>query len=222
MAKLWIQSEPLNKFSEAIRTLRESLYASISGEENPLIITSSPHRGDGCSTLTVNLAAAIAQSGKRVLLIDGDLNGKGLEDFFSLEANGGFVKIIEGEGGQTVPSGIENLDLLPSGTSKGGKHPFDSPRVKEFLLKFRKEYDLVIIDAAPILESSDTVVLGKHASGVILVFRSGNFQREDELVARDLLERSGVKIIGAVINGISEQDQDPYYTYQRHLEMKRK
>ncbi len=222
MAKLWIESEPLNKFSDAVRTLRESLFAHISDIENPLIITSSPHRGDGCTTLTANLAGSIGQSGKRVLLIDGDLNGKGLAEYFKHESNGGFVKIIEGGDVKTVSSGIENLDILPCGIPKGNKHPFDSPRVIDLLQKYRKEYDIVIIDTAPILESSDPVVLGKHASGIILVFRAGNFQREDELVARELLERSGIKIIGAVINGVRQQDQDPYYTYQRHLEMNRK
>ncbi|MBU1023899.1 CpsD/CapB family tyrosine-protein kinase [bacterium] len=215
--KLWIETEPLNKYSESIRSLRESLYARLSGQKNPVIVVSSPHRQDGCSTLTANLAASIAQSGKRVLLIDGDLTGNGLENLFQVDSKDGFIQILDGGGGKIVPSGLKNLDFLPTGAPKANSHPFDSPRLKEFLNKFQNDYDFVLIDTAPVLESSDIIILGQNSAGVILVFKAGNFQREDEITSREMLERSGVKIIGAVVNGIKEKDQDPYYTYQRFL-----
>ena len=219
--RLWIESDPLNKYSEAIRSLRESLYSHLTDQKKPVIAVSSPHREDGCSTLTANLAASIAQSGKRVLLIDADLSGDSFGKLFQIDSNEGFIQILDGGGGKIVPSGLKNLDLLPTGTPKTDGHPFDSSRLKEFIDKFQNDYDFVLIDTAPVLESSDIILLGQCASGVILVFKAGNFQREDEITSREKLERSGIKIIGAVVNGVEERDQDPYYTYQRFMEKNR-
>jgi capsular exopolysaccharide synthesis family protein len=218
--KLWIQIEPLGKFSEAIRAARESLFSHLKDDPHPVVVLCAPHRGDGASTITANLAASIAHLGKKVLLIDSDLTGDGLTQFMSQDSKSTFVNAMESGNITTVPTNIENLDFLASGTATTGKHPFDSPNLQVVFEKLKNRYDIILIDTSPILESSDAVVLGQKASGVILVFMAGNYLREDEISSREILERSGVKIIGAIMNRTREDQNDPYYTYQRFLELR--
>jgi tyrosine-protein kinase Etk/Wzc len=154
--------------------------------------------------------------------VDGDFAGRGLEDIFGISHKMGLLEYFSGNQVETIPTGIENLMFLPAGTSTSGTHPFDSPKLKDIIDGFRKSFDAVFIDTAPILDKCDAVVLGQKASGVLLVFRAGNFIREDEITAREMLERSNVRMIGAIFNRIREEDQDPFYTYQRYLEKQEK
>jgi len=216
--KLWIEDDPLNKFSEAIRTLRETLFAQLPEGASPVMIMTATHRGDGCSTVTANLAASCAHTGRRVLAIDGDFSGRGLEEIFGISHKAGLLEYIGGNRAEVVSTGIDNLGFLPAGITTSGAHPFDSPKFGEILENLRKSYDVIMIDTAPVLEKSDAVVLGQKSNGVILVFLAGNFLREDELTAREILDRSNVRVIGVIFNRIREEDQDPFYTYQRYLE----
>jgi capsular exopolysaccharide synthesis family protein len=218
--KLWIQIEPLGKFSEAIRAARESLFSHLKDEPNPVVVLCAPHRGDGASTIAANLAASIAHLGKKVLLIDSDLTGDGLTQFMSPDSKSTFTNAMESGNILPVPTNIENLDFLASGTATSGKHPFDSPNLQAVFEKLKTRYNIILIDTSPILESSDAVVLGQKASGVILIFMAGNYLREDEISSREILERSGVRIIGAIMNRIRGDQSDPYYTYQRFLELR--
>ena len=220
--KLWIETAPLTRFSESIRSLREALFSQFQPNEKPVLVMSAPHKGDGCSTVTANLAASCAHAGKKTLIIDGDIAGKGLDEIIGSSAKAGLLEYITGAQKAGISSVFERLDFLPAGSTTQGGHPFDSPRLKDIIEEFRRNYDIIFFDTPPVLNTSDAVVLGQKSTGLILVFRAGSFLREDELTTRELLDRSGVRIIGAIVNRSREEDNDPYYTYQRLLEKKEK
>jgi capsular exopolysaccharide synthesis family protein len=219
MAKeLWIQTQPLSGFSQAIRTMRESLFTHLKDKKNPVITMCAPRRGDGCSTISANLAASIAHTGMKTLIIDADLQSHGLDEFFGAKQEGGFIDAILGKSCKPSATGFENLHYLQTGVSPDSMHPLDSPRANALLDSLQGSYNFIMIDTAPVLETSDPVVLGQKSTALVLVFRSGSFLRDDEISAREMLIRSGVKILGIVVNRILEEDRDRYYTYQKMLE----
>lgn len=190
--------------AEAYRTLRTNLIFSQSlGALRTLVVTSAAP-GDGKTTTAANLAAAYAQHGLRVVLVDCDLRRPRLAGVFGIPKEPGFTQLVLGHGSmeQVVrPSGVEGLWVVPSGTQPPNPSELlGGDATRETLAALAREYDLVLLDTPPLLAAADAAILGSYADGVILVVRAGKTERAAAQQARRQLATVGARLLGAVLN----------------------
>lgn len=191
---------------EGLRSLQTALHFSLADVPHPLVLVTGPAPGTGKSFVSVNLAAVHAANGQRVLLIDGDLRKGYLHQYFGLERGAGFAELLDGRAraDDVVRRGVApNLDFLPTGELPAApiallQHAGTGAR----LASLRERYDLVIVDAAPLLAVADATWLDTHADATLLVARAGS-TRAGELVesARRLPQRPAGSL-GVVLNGL--------------------
>jgi capsular exopolysaccharide synthesis family protein len=202
-------------------TLTSILLPSQDGETPQVILFTSPCAGDGKTTVACNLSIAMAEIGRKVLLIEGDLRRPRLHKVFGVANNSGLSlsDLLWAELPlETVPiadlvrqTDVSGLSLLPAGSC--GANPanlFYSPRMKRLLNRFRKEFDMILIDAPPMIHLADARVLGKFADGVILVVRSGQTTAESALFARQRFEEDGTRVLGTVLNSWNPRSSTRY------------
>jgi len=197
---------PKSRQSEAYRGVRTALYFGGGNEGHQVIQITSPHAGDGKTTLAGNLAIAIADSGKKVALLDADFRRPRVHKLFGLENTAGLSSLILGE--TEIPDAIRstcvtNLTVITSGTPP--KNPSDlltSPRFKELLDVLKEQYDFVVIDSPPVLAVTDPTVIAPRVDGVLLVMRLSKHARDAAVRAVEALSGVGVRILGIVINGV--------------------
>jgi succinoglycan biosynthesis transport protein ExoP len=193
--------------SEAYRAVRTALFFATQGLGHKVIQVTSPNKGDGKSLMIANLAVMVAQSGKRVLLIDGDLRRPRQHKIFGLDTARGLATVLDGaaEAGDLVqPTGVANLWLLPSGAvPPNPSELLISPRFNALLEAARLDYDYVLVDTPPLLAVTDPCVVAGRVDGVFLTIRLTRKGRPDAERAREILAGLGVKIFGVVVNGLS-------------------
>lgn len=197
---------PKSRNSEAFRAIRTAIYFN-TGKQNTVIQVTSPTPGDGKSTVAANLAVSIAQSGKRVLLVDADMRRPTVHHSFGIKSDIGFATVLQGESTwQDVIyecEEIPGLSLLPSG--KKPANPAElvtTPAVKELIDELRKEYDFVILDTPPVLAVTDPCPIAARVDGVILTLRIKKNIKISADRATEILQGLGANIIGVVVNGV--------------------
>lgn len=209
---------PKSVEAEAYRGLRTQLYFSTQGRGHQVVQVTSPNPGDGKSTLAANLAVSIAQSGKRVVLIDCDFRKPRIHKIFDLPSTGevGLAGVIAGEApvqAAVRPSGLPNLDLLPCGPRPANPAELlTSPQFQHTLDAVRKAYDFVIVDTPPLLAVSDPAVVAPRVDGVLLTFRMTKKVRPAAERAREQLAALGANVLGVVVNGWASGGRG-YYDY---------
>jgi capsular exopolysaccharide synthesis family protein len=217
----WLRNPP--ELAEAYHSAMNSvLFASGGGRHSRVLVLTSPEPGDGKTTAATNLAIALAEIGKRVVLVDGDLRKPRLDKIFGIECRGGLAKLLdEAETPDEQPlsefvhaSHVENLFVLPTSAAREGiTTKLHSSRLRSLIDVLRQEFDVVIIDSPPMLHLSDARVLGWLADGVLLVFRSRRTTRESALAAADCLSQDGIRVFGTILNDWSPRKGSPYGAY---------
>ena len=191
-------------------TLTSILLPKQNGEGPRVIVLTSPSPGDGKTTVACNLSIAVAEIGRKVLLIDGDLRRPRLHKVFGIANNLGLSDVLCASTPlETLPiaelvreTEVSGLSLLPGG-SRGNGVPanlFYSPRMSRLLARLRREFDMVMIDAPPMIHLADARVLGRLADGIILVVRAGQTTTESALYARQRFAEDGTRVLGTVLN----------------------
>jgi len=190
-------------------TLTSILLPGQDGEGPRVIVLTSPCPGDGKTTVACNLSIAVAEIGRKVLLIDGDLRRPRLHKVFGVANNWGLSNALRADTPlETIPishlvreTEVSGLCLLPGGSC--GVTPsnlFYSPRMAMLLRRLRTEFDMIMIDAPPMIHLSDSRVLGRLADGVILVVRAGQTTTESALFASHRFAEDGTRVLGTVLN----------------------
>jgi len=198
--------------SEAFRATITSLLLPGLGisSEPSLIVVSSPGPGAGKTTVTCNLGAAMAQIGRRVLLIDADLRRPTLHEILKIPNSWGLCDVILsnhpisqiGLSGLVRHTDIQGLDLLPGGKSeKDPSHLFFSLRIVELFNRLRTEYDLVLVDTPPMTLLADARVLGRIADGAVLVIRARRTSLAQAQFAVQRFTDDGTRVLGTILNG---------------------
>jgi tyrosine-protein kinase Etk/Wzc len=206
---------------ESLRSLRTSLHFALLEARNNVILVTGPSPGIGKTFLTVNLGAILASTGKRVLLIDGDLRKGLLHKYFGVENNEGLSDIIaKGEAIEQVirSTSVDKLDIICKGTTP--PNPSELLLHERFVIaidKLSQLYDYVIIDSPPVLLVTDSVIIGRLAGAALLVVKSGaHTMREIELCAKRL-EQGGANLRGVIFNDMplssSRYGYGDYYGY---------
>ncbi len=200
--------QPRSMPAESFRTLRTALY--FNGQEGTSRVTqiTGATAKDGASTVAANLAISLAQTGKRVLLIDADLHQQEQIKLFGIaQPETGLAAIVASDvepSDAICPTAVENLWLLPAGLLPNGPcELFTSPRFGELINLVRDSYDHVLIDTEPLLVASDPSVIASHADGVLLALGLAHDSRLRAMRAKQMLERIDVNILGVVANRLS-------------------
>jgi len=214
-------SNPRSPISEAYRTLRTNL--QFAGLDRPLrtLLVTSPGPEEGKSTTLANLAVTIAQSEKKVILIDCDLRRPSLHRLFALPQQPGLTTMVLDEGAMGNPplqqTPVSGLWLLASGTLPPSPPDLlGSQRMNGVLETLKEQADMVLLDAPPVIGVSDAAILATKVDGVMLVVSAGQTKRESVQASKDMLERVNANLIGAVLANVPlDASLQHYYYAQR-------
>ncbi|ANX13967.1 capsular biosynthesis protein [Fictibacillus arsenicus] len=202
---------------ESYRTLRTNIqFASVDQDIKKIVIT-SPKPGEGKSTTVANLAIAFAQQGKKVLLIDADLRKPTVANTFSLPNTSGLTNVLSRQSKieQVIQqTAVENLHILTSGPiPPNPSELLGSNSMKELVAKAENEFDIILFDSPPVLAVTDAQVLTNLSDGTILVVRSGSTDQDAAKKAKDLLQVGKSRLLGVVLNGKNQKQEQYYYYY---------
>lgn len=214
--------EPKSTFSEAIRAIRTSILLTRAGSRAHVILVTSSLPGEGKSVLSTNLSVAMAQTGKKVLLVDSDLRKGSIRKRLLLEKNSGFAELLAGV--QENPSFLQ-LDALPmlSILQAGNVPPnpselLGSPELGKWIDRWRQEFDYIVFDTAPILPVTDAMILHPLVDVTLLVTRSGVTERPQLRRSSQILQQEKSCYVGVVLNALRAQDESyyGYYGYRKY------
>jgi len=213
---LLITKNPKSRFAEAIKTVRTNLAFSNIDKENKVILITSCEPGDGKSFISANLAAAYAEEGKTVLLIDCDLRKGRQHEIFDIanSVKGGYSNLILNykENNKTgfkfanyiVPTSIDNLSLLTCGPIPPNPTELLSSHNNEALLnKLRDKFDIIILDSTPVIGLSDTVIMTKYSDVNLLVVANNKTKIELISRAKKVFQTANKDITGVIINKVN-------------------
>ncbi|GLQ97640.1 polysaccharide biosynthesis tyrosine autokinase [Dyella mobilis] len=215
---LLVTDAPADLAAEALRSLRTSLhFARMEAKNNVLMITgASPDTGK--TFVSANLAAVVAQSGQKVLLIDGDLRMGTLHSVVGGRADIGLSELISGQAelkDAIRPVAPLSNNLFFIGRGRIPPNPSEllmNVRFSALLDQLKPMYDLIIIDTPPILAVTDAAIIGNHSGTGLLVARFGVNQPRELDLAKQRFEQNGVVIKGAIFNAV-EKRSTGYYSY---------
>ena len=201
--------------SEAFRDLRTSVLLSTAARPPRSLTFVSAEPREGKTTICNNLAIALAQLGKRVLVVDGDMRRPNVHAFFHLEQTPGLVNYLTGDVSWRAlvhPSGLEGLDCLASGTIPPNPSELLScARMRALIEEATAAYDLVLFDAPPLLNVTDGRILSAMVEGAILVVKGGATPREMVRRAEIYVSDVGARLLGVVLNDVDARHGDYYY-----------
>jgi succinoglycan biosynthesis transport protein ExoP len=204
--------------AESYRALRTAILLSVADVPLRVLLITSPLGGDGKTTISYNLAVAFAQHGRRVLLVDSDMRKPSMHTLFRTAKAPGLSEVLTG-GSQFADtlirhSSLENLFLLPAGTTPPNPAELiDSRRFDTLLEQAKEQFDLVIIDSPPVLMVTDPVILSTKADGTIVVIRSQKTTRPVLKRVADVLSHSYGRKLGFVLNRMDTKSVEYYYSY---------
>ncbi len=190
--------------AEEFRQLRTNLrFVDAASPVKVLVVTSSVE-GEGKSTTAANLAQSFAESGRHVLLIDGDLRKPKLERYLDLEGSAGLTSVLIGEAelNHVVQEwGPDGLDVLASGPiPPNPSELLGSAAMEQLVAKARSAYELVVVDTPPLLPVTDAAVTSVLADGVIVIVRHGKTRRDQVAQSLDALESVDARVLGSVMS----------------------
>lgn len=216
-----VQREPDSFASEIYRMIQTNLkFLAVKRQPKVILMTSSVP-GEGKSTVAANLAAAMAQLGRKVLLIDGDLRKASQHHLWQINNKVGVKDVIAHKTplSKVVSRPMKQLDLLTSGTvAPNPLALLDSPEMGELVAAARKEYELIIIDAPPLAVTADVLTLSKLADGIVFVSRPGIVENESAELAQETIANANLtqKVLGMVINGVKPKEFDRYSYHAKY------
>jgi non-specific protein-tyrosine kinase len=189
---------------EAFRHLRTHISALNNGASSQALLVTSTRPGEGKSTVVVNLARAMAQAGRRVLVVDYDLRQPVMHTVFGLSNDIGLTNLLKHEAAPESAiqdSSVGGIKVLTSGpASPESVELLSSCQIAAMLRQFAGQFDLVLVDAPPYLTVADAAVLAPGADGVILVVEQAHVRKDEVRAACHLLAEVKAKVIGLVVN----------------------
>jgi len=213
---------PLSPTAEAYRELRTAMLLATPGHPPRDLTITSCQPGEGKTTTAVNLAIALAQLGRSVLLIDSDLRRPRCNEVLGVSREKGVSTFLTGLSDlepliQTTE--IERLSLIAAGPIPPNPADLlDSPRFTEMvtILRDSKRFDHVIFDSPPLLSVVDPVLIGRLTEGIVLVVRSGRTSRDAARLGKDKIEKGRANLLGAVLNAVQAEHVPYHYRYYRY------
>jgi capsular exopolysaccharide synthesis family protein len=209
-----LRDQPLAAPSEAIRRLRTNLQFIDIAHRPKSIVISSSIPGEGKSTIAINLAVSLADSGSRVILVDADLRRPSVAEYLGIEGAVGLTTVLIGRAeveDVVQPLGKTNLDLLPAGQiPPNPSELLGSMAMADLLEQLSGSYDMVLLDSPPLLPVTDAVVLSNLAGGALVVVGADRIHRPQLQQSLESLETAGAHLFGIVMNKIARREAAAY------------
>lgn len=211
--------EEASQLIESFRTIALSVRSAFDGLGPVQLAVSSPGPGDGKSFVSANLASALADSGYRTLIIDGDIRRGALHDIFApCDQSPGLVDYLAGEA--TLADVVRptqqhvNLSILPGGSRRRhGPELLASERMTTMIRDLRTQFDAIVVDTAPLGAGIDPFAVGTAVGSMVIVLRAGETDRKLAQAKLTVLDRMPIRLIGAILNDIGNLPQFKYYYY---------
>ncbi|MBD8514415.1 polysaccharide biosynthesis tyrosine autokinase [Photobacterium sp. CAU 1568] len=214
-------ANPADLSIEALRSLRTSLHFAMMEAKNNILMISGPSPGIGKSFVSSNMAAVIAKTGQRVLLIDADMRKGRLEKNMAVNHTPGLSSYLVDKAAieEIIKQpGVDNLDFI--GRGEVPPNPSEllmHPRFKKLLEWASDNYDIVVVDTPPILAVTDPAIVGAHAGTTLLVGRFGQNAVKEIEVTKQRFEQNGIEVKGFILNAVlrnaSSHYSGGYYNY---------
>ena len=215
--------KPKSIAAEAYRALRTNLEFTMSSENVNTILITSSHVGEGKSSISSNLATVFAMQNKKTLLIDADMRRGVQHKKFELNNNNGlsnFLANINIKKDELIKeTEIPNLFVITSGPVPPNPAELLSlQNMKELIKQSKENFDVVIIDGAPVLPVTDSVILASLVDRVVLVTSVGETRNDELKAAKSTLDNAGAKIAGVVLNKVDVKGKlyGKYSKYSRY------
>ena len=207
-------AKPKDVCIESLRSLRTSMQFTLQDSRNHIVMFTGPLPGVGKSFLTINLAVLLAHSGKRVLMIDGDMRRGALEKHLGGSQDNGLSELLSGQVSleeAVRATEIDNLSFISCG--RRPPNPSEllmSPRLPQYLEGLGKRYDVILIDTPPVLAVTDASIIGGYAGSTFFVVRSGMHSEGEIADALKRLHSAGVHVQGAIFNAMPPRARGNY------------
>lgn len=212
--ELKLIDDPKSYFAESIRTIRTNLQFFSVDKELKTIVVTSPTAGEGKSTVSANLAVALAQNNKKVILIDGDIRKSVVHTIFDVNNLKGLSNLlldIDKYHNYISKTFVEGLDVITSGpVAPNPSELLHSNAMNTLIDDLSSEYDYVVIDSAPVGLVTDGAVLAAKADGTILVCAQNETDKRILERAKNHLDSVNAHILGVVMNKVPIKGT-PYY-----------
>ena len=211
---------PISATAEAYRILRTNILFALRDSPFKTLMVATGRPGQGATTTICNLAIALAQIGKRIILIDADMRRPSLHKFFGVDNSTGLSTLLQGTSKLTDvfrKTEVDNLIVIP-----GGPRPLNpsellgSEKMREVVDMLQQHCDLVLFDTPSTIVFSDGPMLASWVDAVIMVVSANQAPRGTETQTRDLLRKAKANIIGVVVNRMQPDLVDSCYYYSHY------
>jgi capsular exopolysaccharide synthesis family protein len=221
LARVHTESEQaLSNYEEAIRTLRNSILLTDFDRRLRSVLLTSASPSEGKSTVAAHLAATHASQHKRTLLIDGDLRRPSVHRLYQVPNSVGLSNVLlEQISWRDAVIRIDDpkgLDVLPAGPSTRRASDLIGMGLAELVEEAVREYDLVVLDAPPLLGFAEPLQMATAVDGVIVVARAGDTSRKALSSVITTLTRLRANLVGVVLNEVHREVSAGYYYYYGH------
>lgn len=202
---------------ESLRSMRTAIHFALSSARNNLITISGPAPEVGKSFISTNLATILAQSDKRVLIIDADLRRGYLHKYFNLDTQPGLTELLNGQ--HSLETVIRNTEVPGLSVISRGKSPanpselLSSNQFKNLLEQMSEKFDHVIIDTPPVLAVTDGIIISQYTGVNLVIARYAKTQMKELELTLNRFEQAGVKVNGFILNDIQRSSAGYGYGY---------
>lgn len=211
----YLKDKPTSAAVESIRNLRTSLLLSRLDEPPKVIMSTSTIPGEGKTTQSISLAHNLAGLGKKVLLIEGDIRRRTLDEYFKQKSGEhGLLSVISGE--VSLDEAVIHHDRLNADVLVGQKSQvnaadvFSSDKFKDFMLAVRESYDFIIIDTPPVLVVPDARVIGHHCDAIMYTVKWDHTSKSQVRAALGEMRSVNLDVAGLVLSQIDAKGMKSY------------
>jgi polysaccharide biosynthesis transport protein len=212
-----VDDESSAQVVEAFRTIRLNILTLFDPSAPVVFTITSPGAGEGKSLISSNLAMSFAESGRRTLLVDGDIRRGQLHATFGIHQAPGVLDYLTGNASLEEvlqPTDYENLTVVSCGARRHrGPELLASERMPQFLNSLRPHFDIIIVDSPPLGAGIDPFALGAATGNLLVVLRVGRSDRQMAEAKLGVVDRYPIRVLGCVLNDIKAEGAFRYYSY---------
>lgn len=209
--------EGISSYEESIRTLRHSIFLPDFDRTVRSLLLTSAAPGEGKSTATIHLAIAHSEQNKKTLIIDADLRRPSIHKKLNMDGSLGLSNVLLGEltwkDAVVKTAHWPGLSIIPAGTASRRASDLVGPIIVDILDEAAKEYDLILVDAPPLLGFAEAMQVATAVDGVVVLARAGQTNRKAVARALATLRRLRANVIGLVLNEVDRNNSQGYYYY---------
>lgn len=202
---------------ESLRSMRTAIHFALSSAKNNIIMISGPAPELGKSFISTNLATILAQSDKRVLLIDADLRRGYMHKYFNYDPKPGLTEYLNGQhelGSIVRSTEVENLSVISRGKSPANPSELlSTQKFADMLTHLSSQFDHILIDTPPVLAVTDGIIISQYAGVNLVVARYAKTQMKELELTVNRFEQAGVKVNGFILNDIQREAGGYGYGY---------